>query len=56
MSEATEKQASFFGTYFERDSILRISRWAAPANRMRDWQASVTYGRIATYGGGQRKA
>ncbi len=28
MSESTEKQASFFGTYFERDSILRISRWA----------------------------
>ena len=28
MSESTEKQASYFGTYFDRDSILRISRWA----------------------------
>jgi hypothetical protein len=28
MSETTEKQASYFGTYFDRDSILRISRWA----------------------------
>ena len=28
MSEANEKQAGFFGTYFDRDSILRISRWA----------------------------
>ena len=28
MSETNEKQAGFFGTYFDRDSILRISRWA----------------------------
>lgn len=30
MSEttSTEKPTSYFGTYFERDSILRISRWA----------------------------
>jgi hypothetical protein len=28
MSETTEKQAGYFGTYFDRDSILRISRWA----------------------------
>ena len=28
MSETNEKQAGFFGTYFDRDSVLRISRWA----------------------------
>jgi hypothetical protein len=29
MSETTnEKQVGYFGTYFDRDSILRISRWA----------------------------
>src|SRR6185369_17608879 len=28
MTETTEKPASYFGTYFDRDSILRISRWA----------------------------
>lgn len=28
MSETNEKQASFFGTYFDRDSVLKISRWA----------------------------
>ena len=28
MSEANEKQASFFGTYFDRDGVLRLSRWA----------------------------
>jgi hypothetical protein len=30
MSEttSTEKQTSYFGTYFDRDSILRLSRWA----------------------------
>ena len=28
MSESNEKQAGFFGTYFERDSVLRIARWA----------------------------
>lgn len=27
MSETNEKQG-FFGTYFDRDSILRIARWA----------------------------
>lgn len=28
MSESNEKQEKFFGTYFDRDHILRISRWA----------------------------
>jgi len=28
MSESTEKQPAYFGTYFDRDSILRLSRWA----------------------------
>jgi len=28
MSETTEKQTGYFGTYFDRDSILRLSRWA----------------------------
>ena len=28
MSEANEKQASFLGTYFDRDGVLRLSRWA----------------------------
>ena len=30
MSEmtSTEKPTSYFGTYFDRDSILRIARWA----------------------------
>src|SRR5262245_27186484 len=28
MSEATEKQAGFLGTYFDRDGVLRLSRWA----------------------------
>ena len=28
MSESNEKQASFLGTYFERDGVLRLSRWA----------------------------
>ena len=28
MSEVNEKQASYLGTYFDRDSILRLSRWA----------------------------
>lgn len=28
MTETTEKQTSYFGTYFDRDSILRIARWA----------------------------
>jgi hypothetical protein len=28
MSESNDKQEKFFGTYFDRDSILRISRWA----------------------------
>ena len=28
MTESTEKQTSYFGTYFDRDSILRFSRWA----------------------------
>jgi hypothetical protein len=27
MSETNEKQASFLGTYFDRDAILRLSRW-----------------------------
>ena len=28
MTESTEKPTGYFGTYFDRDSILRISRWA----------------------------
>ena len=28
MTETTEKQAGFFGTYFDRDAILKIARWA----------------------------
>ncbi len=28
MSEVNEKQASYLGTYFDRDSILRLARWA----------------------------
>lgn len=28
MSESNEKQEKFMGAYFDRDSILRLSRWA----------------------------
>jgi hypothetical protein len=28
MSESNEKPASFLGTYFDRDGVLRLSRWA----------------------------
>ena len=28
MSESEQKQASFLGTYFDRDSVIRLSRWA----------------------------
>src|SRR5574339_690507 len=28
MTESTEKQAGFLGTYFDRDGVLRLSRWA----------------------------
>ena len=28
MSEANDKQAVFLGTYFDRDAVLRLSRWA----------------------------
>ena len=28
MSESNGKQVTFLGTYFDRDSILRIARWA----------------------------
>lgn len=28
MSEHNEKQAGFLGTYFDRDAVLRLSRWA----------------------------
>ena len=28
MNQANEKQATFLGTYFDRDSIMKISRWA----------------------------
>ncbi len=28
MSESNEKQAGFWGTYFDRDGVLRLSRWA----------------------------
>ena len=26
--ESKEKQASFLGTYFDRDAVLRLARWA----------------------------
>jgi hypothetical protein len=28
MNEANEKQATFLGTYFDRDAVMRLSRWA----------------------------
>jgi hypothetical protein len=28
MSEANGKQSTFLGTYFDRDGVLRLSRWA----------------------------
>jgi hypothetical protein len=28
MSESNEKPAGFLGTYFDRDGVLRLSRWA----------------------------
>ena len=28
MSESNNSQEKFFGTYFDRDNILRVSRWA----------------------------
>jgi hypothetical protein len=28
MSETNDKQEKFFGTYFDRDGVLRLSRWA----------------------------
>lgn len=28
MSETNNKQEKFFGAYFDRDSVLRLSRWA----------------------------
>ena len=28
MSEANEKQVGFLGTYFDRDGVLRLARWA----------------------------
>jgi hypothetical protein len=28
MTDSNNKQERFFGTYFERDSVLRLSRWA----------------------------
>ena len=28
MSELNEKQAGFLGAYFDRDGVLRLSRWA----------------------------
>ena len=28
MTETTGKQTGFLGTYFDRDSVLRIARWA----------------------------
>jgi len=27
MSDSNEKQAGFFGTYFDRDGVLRLARW-----------------------------
>ena len=28
MSESNDKQEKFFGAYFDRDGVLRLSRWA----------------------------
>jgi hypothetical protein len=28
MSDSNEKQVGFLGTYFDRDGVLRLSRWA----------------------------
>ena len=28
MSESTDKQEKFFGAYVDRDTVLRLSRWA----------------------------
>ena len=28
MSESNEKQEKFLGAYFDRDSVMRLSRWA----------------------------
>ena len=28
MTESNEKQAGFLGTYFDRDAVLRLARWA----------------------------
>jgi hypothetical protein len=28
MSASNDKQAGFLGTYFDRDGVLRLSRWA----------------------------
>lgn len=28
MTESNEKQPGFLGTYFDRDGVLRLSRWA----------------------------
>lgn len=28
MSESNEKQEKFLGAYFDRDSVLKVSRWA----------------------------
>lgn len=28
MTESTERPAGFLGTYFDRDGVLRLSRWA----------------------------
>ena len=28
MSESNENQVTFLGTYFDRDSVIRLSRWA----------------------------
>lgn len=28
MNESNEKQEKFFGAYFDRDGVLRLSRWA----------------------------
>jgi hypothetical protein len=28
MNESNEKQAAFLGTYFDRDAVMRLSRWA----------------------------
>jgi len=40
MNEKQEKGLSFAGTYFDRSSIIRVSRWA----EISSWVVAVIYG------------